>query len=304
MDPASDVTAPLMALSGQALTTLGAVSADPQMVRPHDGLLILAHRQPSHHLAQVYDPVVCLVLQGAKDTSTSDSSRTIEAGQFLIVTHDMPVVSRITRASPREPYLALIASLDHGVLADLREHVPATSVTEVGDHSALRVGNADGELIDAFARYIRALRTPRDAEVLAPLAIREIHYRLLASPQGQTLRSLARGDGPAEPVFRAIRLIRQDLAAQLTVKAIASHVGLSTSALHHHFKVVTGTTPVQFQKQLRLLEARRLIQSDTRSITDAAHTVGYMSPTQFSREYRRAFGYPPSRDRITTTATA
>ena len=102
---------------------------------------------------------------------------------------------------------------------------------------------------------------------------------------GQTLRRLTRGDGPAEPVSRAIRLIRQDIAAHLSVKTIASHVGLSPSALHHHFKAVTGTTPVQFQKELRLLEARRLIQSNTRSVTAAAHTVGYLSPTQFSREF-------------------
>jgi len=301
--PAPDVSARLTVLSDLALTNLGPPSTESQMMRPHDGLLILAHRQPSDHLAQVYDPVVCLVLQGAKETGTADSSHTIEAGQFLIVTHDMPVVSRITRASAGEPYLALIAAIDHGVLAELRQHAPATATPEDHDHHALRVGDADDELVDAFTRYLRALRTPADAEVLAPLAVREIHYRLLASPQGQTLRRLTRGDGPAEPVFRAIRLIRQDLAAQLSVKSIASHVGLSTSALHHHFKAVTGTTPIQYQKQLRLLEARRLIWSNTLSITGAAHAVGYTSPTQFSREYHRAFGNPPSRDRLAAAVT-
>ena len=102
---------------------------------------------------------------------------------------------------------------------------------------------------------------------------------------------------------RAIQLIRQDIAAQLSVETIADHVGLSSSALHHHFKAVTGTTPVQFQKQLRLLEARRLIQSNTRSVTDAAYTVGYLSPTQFSREYSRAFGYPPSKDKSTAVTS-
>jgi AraC-like DNA-binding protein len=302
VDQGSDITAALTSLSDLALTTLGPDPAESQMARPHDGLTVLAQRQPTNHLAQVYDPVVCLVLQGAKETSTTDSSQSIEAGQFLIVTHDMPVVARITKASRSEPYLALIASIDHGVLSDLRQHVPATSPAEDHDHHALRVGAADDDLVDAFTRYIRALQAPTDAEVLAPLAIREIHYRLLSSPQGQTLRRLTRGDGPAEPVFRAIRLIRQDLAAPLSVKTIANHVGLSTSALHHHFKAVTGTTPVQFQKRLRLLEGRRLIQSNTRSVTDAAYTVGYMSPTQFSREYRRAFGYPPSRDRLTTAS--
>lgn len=299
VDPASDLMAVLKGLSDLALSALGAVPGEPRTLRPHDGLLILSHRRPSDHLAQVYDPVVCLVVQGEKETTTTERSHRIEAGQFLIVTHDMPVVSRITHASADEPYVALIASLDHEILAELGHHAPATNIDR--DPYALRVGDADALLVDAFARYLRALETPNDAEVLVPLATREIHYRLLNSPQGQTLRQLALSERPAEPVHRAIGLIRQDIAAQLSVRAIASHVGLSPSALHHHFKSVTGTTPVQFQKQLRLLEARRLIQSNSQSVTDAAYRVGYTSPTQFSREYRRAFGHPPSKDKLTTT---
>lgn len=292
-----DITTPMEALSRLALGKLGTATGDPWMLRPHHGLLILAHQQPSDHLAQVYDPVVCLVLQGAKETSTTERSHPIQAGQFLIVTHDMPVVSRVTRASPHEPYLALIASLDQEVLTDLQHHARSASVSDDNDPYALRVGDADIELVDAFSRYLRALETPNDADVLAPLATREIHYRLLNSPQGETVRHLTLGDQPAEPIARAIGLIRQDLAAHLSVSTIASHVGLSPSALHHHFKAVTGTTPIQFQKQLRLLEARRLIQSNARTVTGAAYTVGYSSPTQFSREYRRAFGKPPSQDR-------
>jgi AraC-like DNA-binding protein len=297
LDPAPDLAAALTGLSHLGLGKLGAAPGEPRTLRPDSGLLILAHRQPSDHLAQVYDPVVCLVLQGAKETNTTERSHPVAAGQFLIVTHDMPVVSRITQASPHEPYLALIASLDHEVLADLHHHARAASVTDNRDPYALQVGDADLPLVDAFTRYLCALEGPNDAEVLVPLATREIHYRLLKSPQGQALRRLALGHRPAEPVSRAIGLIRHDLAAQLSVSTIAGHVGLSPSALHHHFKAVTGTTPVQFQKQLRLLEARRLIQSKTQSVTGAAYSVGYSSPTQFSREYRRAFGYPPSKDK-------
>lgn len=293
-----DTTTPMDDLSRLALSKLPAsAGADPRMLRPHPGLLILSHQQPSDHLAQVYDPVVCLVLRGAKETSTTERTHPIEAGQFLIVTHDMPVVSRITRASPHEPYLALIASLDHEVLTDLQRGSRSSSAPDDHDPFALRVADADIELVDAFTRYLRAVDTLDDAEVLAPLARREIHYRLLNSQAGRTLRNLATGARPAAPIARAIGLIRQDLAAHLSVSTIAGHVGLSPSALHHHFKNVTGTTPVQFQKQLRLLEARRLIQTNTASVTDAAYTVGYSSPTQFSREYRRAFGHPPSHDR-------
>jgi AraC-like DNA-binding protein len=294
-----ELASPLELLSELAERRLGHVDAEPRMARPHDGLLVLSHRHPTDHLAQVYDPVVCLVLQGAKETSTTERTHVIEAGQFLVVTHDMPVTSRISQASPSEPYIALIASIDHDLLFDLRDHARTASIDSLHDPHALCVGDADAQLIDAFTRYLRALETPSDAEVLTPLAMREIHYRLLTSPYGQTLRRLALGERPAEPVARAIRLIRQDVAATLSVSSIARHVGLSPSALHHHFKTVTGTTPVQFQKRLRLLEARRLIQTSSRTVTQAAHAVGYSSTTQFSREYRRAFGRPPSKDALT-----
>ena len=297
MNPPPDVDGPLSQLAGRALSMLDSTDGEPRALRPHGDLLVLSHRRPSDHCAQIYDPVVCMVLQGAKETNTTDRSHRITAGQFLIVTHDMPVVSRITEASPAAPYVALIASVEREVLADHQRFVRADSAEEDADPHALRVGTADVELVDAFDRYLRALGHPDDAEALAPLARREIHYRLLNSSQGAVLRRLALGDRTASPIARAIDLIRENLATRLSVSAIARHVGLSSSALHHHFKAVTGTSPVQYQKQLRLLEARRLIQSNTRTVTDAAYAVGYSSPTQFSREYSRAFGHPPSRDR-------
>lgn len=303
-DRADAASATLTALSELAVDLLGAARGEPRSARPHEGLLVLCHERPTDHCAQVYEPVVCLVLQGAKETSTTRQCHPVRAGQFLVVTHDMPVVSRITSASPERPYLALIASLDRGVLSGLQEHARASSVTDDRDAYALRVGDASPALVDAFARHVRALREPGDTQVLVPLVTQEIHYRLLTSPDGQTLRRLALGERPADPVATAIGLIRQDVAANLSITAIARHVGLSPSALHHHFKAVTGTTPVQFTKQLRLLEARRLIRSSTQSVTDAAYAVGYSSATQFSREYRRAFGLPPSRDRDGTTTSA
>jgi len=137
-----------------------------------------------------------------------------------------------------------------------------------------------------------------------PLVSREIHYRVLITQAGQSLRRFNVGQQPAAvAVSRAIGLIRQDLAETMSVRTIADHVGLSPSALHHHFKLVTGTSPLQFQKQLRLLEARRLIQANIRSVTDAAYEVGYSSPTQFSREYRRTFDCAPSQDRLNNAAS-
>ncbi len=287
----------LAALSHLAQASLGSATGDRRVARPHSGLLVLSQQDPSDLVAELYEPVVCLVVRGAKETNTTNRAHHIGAGQFLVVTHDMPVVSRIKTASPEEPYLALIASLDRDLLTSLRRHARGVSASEQSDPFALRVGEADAELVETFARYLRAVQHPDDAEVLVPLVVQELHYRLLRSPQGQTLRRLALGARPAEPVARVIELMRADLAEQLSVSSLARHVSLSTSALHHHFKSVTGTTPVQFQKQLRLLEARRLISSGTHSVTAAAYAVGYSSATQFSREYHRAFGNPPSADR-------
>ena len=291
----------VLTLSRHASERLRSLPAEPRTARPHPDLLLLSHRRPSDHLAQVYDPVVCLVVSGAKETATTERCYTIEPGQFLIVTHDMPVVSRITRATPDDPYVAVILSLDREVLTDLRPHARALALPEPEDSSALSVGDAGADLIDAFIRCLRTLDDPHEAEVLFPLAAREVHFRLLDSPQGHTLRRLSLGHRPADTVARAIAAIRGDLAAKLDVRTLGQRIGLSPSALHHHFKAVTGTTPIQFQKQLRLLEARRLIRSEL-SVTDAAFTVGYTSPTQFSREYRRAFGTPPSRDRLSSPA--
>lgn len=291
-----------MTLSDLARERMADAPGEPRLMRPHPQMLLLSHRHPSDHLAQVYDPVVCLVVQGAKETTTTDRVHTIQSGQFLVVTHDMPVVSRITRASVDQPYQALILSLDRDVLADLQQAASVLSAPEHIDPYALTVGDAGVDLIEAFIRYLRALESPDDMAVLLPLVQREIHYRVMVSGQGHALRRLALGRRSAASVAEAIRIVRSDLAARLSVHQLARHVGLSPSALHHHFKAVTGTTPVQFQKQLRLLEARRLIQSGTRSVTDAAYAVGYSSPTQFSREYRRAFGHPPSADRLHSTS--
>ena len=295
--PDDDVATDVGELARLVGAQLGTPTADPHLVRPCDKLLLLGQQHPSDHLAQVYDPVVCLVVQGAKETRTADRVHRAGAGQFLVVTHDVPVTSRITEASREKPYRAIILSLDSEVLHELHDHAAALPDLGGDDQHAVRVGTADRQLIDAFGRCLEALGSAADRAVLFPLASREIHYRLLATPSGQVLRRLSLGDRPVETVARAIRRIRDDLTAKISVGAIAGEVGLSTSALHHHFKQVTGTTPVQFQKQLRLLEGRRLIGSGARSVTEAAFQVGYASPTQFSREYRRTFGHPPSEER-------
>ncbi len=277
---------------------LGGEVGEPLLRRPCDGLVLLSHQQSSVRVPQVYDPVVCVVVQGAKEVVAADRVHPITAGQFLVVTHEMPVASRITAASHGEPYLAVVLSIDTQTLVELQMRIGATGAMAPagGDGYAMSVGDADIDLVDAFTRCLRATGERDDTDVLLPLVFREIHYRLLTSPHADTLRRLSLGDAAAQSVSKAIALIRRDLTAQIRIGLLAKHVGLSTSALHHHFKTVTGTTPIQYQKQLRLLEARRRLQSTGQSVSEASYAVGYASPSQFSREYRRAFGWPPSQD--------
>jgi AraC-like DNA-binding protein len=231
----------------------------------------------------VYEPVLCLILRGRKQVSIGDQTLAIGPGDCLLVSHDLPVRSRITSA----PYLALIRNL----YDQLEEAVLADDAT-----SAAQARRADPALLDALHRYLLLADSPRDLKVLGPLIAREIHYRLLLAPFGGMLRHLIRRDSIASAISRAIGHIREDLRAPIAIPELAKRVGMSSSSFHKHFKAITSTTPLQYQKELRLLEARRLLRTDGASVTNAAFDVGYESPSQFSREYARKFGVPPSRE--------
>lgn len=165
-----------------------------------------------------------------------------------------------------------------------------------GDARALEVHRADSQLLDAMGRYLALAESELDARVLGPLLVKEIHYRLLVAPFGQMLRRLLRRDSHASSIARAIATLRRDFRSPMVVEELARAVGMSVSSFHKHFKEVTASSPLQYQKGLRLLEARRLLIAGTASVTTAAFEVGYESPTQFSREYARKFGRPPSKE--------
>lgn len=264
-----------------------------RMARLREGLLLLEHRWPTALEATLYEPVICLILRGRKEMTLGDRTVAFGAGECLLVTHDMPVVSQVTSARPDAPYLALVLSLDVTLLRSLYEDVPELSL-QTAPARSLDVFAADAALLDSLARYLRLTTSPVEARVLGPLVLKEIHFRLLASPSGNMLRALLRHDSTASQVARAIRHIRRGFRERIAVPELARSLGMSQSSFHQHFKAVTETTPLQYQKELRLLEARRLLVSEGRSVSDAAYEVGYESPTQFSREYARKFGSPPS----------
>jgi AraC-like DNA-binding protein len=258
---------------------------------PMGGLRLFGQDAPSPFEASLYEPVMCLVLRGRKQVSLGERTLSFGPGECLLVSHDLPVHSRITKA----PYLALVFALDLAVIHGLHDEV-AEWVRAGGYARAALTHRADPGLLDALHRYLALADSPADARVLGPLVAKEIHYRLLAAPFGGMLRRLVRHDSYASAIARAIGHIRGDIRSPIAIPDLARRVGMSASSFHKHFKTITSTTPLQYQKELRLLEARRLLRTGGAAVTTAAFDVGYESPSQFSREYARKFGVPPSRD--------
>ena len=262
-----------------------------QAARPITGLHVLRQSFRSSFEATLYEPVLCLILQGGKQVSIGEQTLSFGPGECLLVSHDVPVCSRIMKA----PYLALVLEVDVATIRELYDKVAESAL----DSERARVAEthqADPGLLDALRRYLALADSPADAKVLGTLTSKEIHYRLLVAPFGGVLRSLIRHDSNASAIARAIGHIRADIRSPIAIPDLARRVGMSASSFHKHFKTITSTTPLQYQKELRLLEARRLLTTGGASVTAAAFDVGYESPSQFSREYARKFGIPPSQD--------
>ena len=245
--------------------------------------------------ASVYEPVVCLILQGSKVTSIGHQRADLQPGHALVVSHDLPVVSRITKASKSEPYIAVLLSLDMTLIRSLYNQVSDVG-TPLNNPQSLSAQIADPEWIAPLIRYFELRDNPLDVQVLGPSILLEIHYRLLLSPIGQMLRHLLNVDSHASRIAKAIHLLRSAFRTPLSVSELSERACMSPSSFHEHFKSVTGTTPLQYQKDLRLIEARTLLVERGLSVSETAYSVGYESPTHFSRDYSKKFGKPPSRE--------
>ncbi len=250
--------------------------------------------EPTAPVPAVYDASLCLIAQGAKQVSLHDRHLTYDAAHYLLVSVDLPLVGHVTQASSDAPYLCCKIDIDQAALADL--------ILAEGDRAPkaelppLAVYRSDDDLVDAACRLVRLLDRPESIAALAPLIEREILYRLLSGPHGPALRAMAVADSHLNQVSRAIATIRSGFDRQLRISEVAAAAGMSPSSLHEHFKAVTRMTPLEYQKQLRLQEARRLMLAEGASAGAAGFAVGYDSPSQFSREYGRLFGAPPRRD--------
>jgi AraC-like DNA-binding protein len=255
-------------------------------------LTVVATDEQINSMDLVYEPMVCFVATGAKRTTIGDQSHLVEPGGMFISSLEVPVTATFERV----PYRAAVIRLDDRVLADLILEVgePAAPGPEHAD--ALAGAAAAPELIDAVTRWVRLLDNPADIPVLAGRIETEILYRLLGGPFGPSLRQFVLAESHLVQVRSAAAFIRTRFAEPLTVEAVAGAAHMSVASLHRHFLAATGMSPMQFQKRLRLQEARRLLLSGDRTAAITAEEVGYASATQFSREYRRAYGVPPAQD--------
>ena len=275
-----------------------ALAAHAQNRRTETGIPRVAMVQgaiPEHHLAAVYDPMINLILQGSKSMTVGGQTLHYDPATYFVMSVDLPAAGVVRPAASGEPYLAVSLTLDARILADLLSDLP-DSAGRGGRDAGFSVAAMTPELLDAWARLLRLMKRPDDIPALAPAYEREILYRVLQGPLGWMLRDIATPDTALARVNRAIQRLRRDYARPLRMEALAEEAAMSLSAFHRHFKAVTNLSPLQYQKQLRLLQARTLLVAAGYGVTRAAHEVGYESPTQFSREYARAFGQPPSRD--------
>jgi len=259
-----------------------------------DGLLLSVVTAPTPPTSSLASPTFALVAQGRKRLALGEQVFEYGAGDYLVVSVDLPVTGHFVEASPAAPCLGVGLELKPEVIAEL---LLDAAEKPGGPVRGLSVDRASTDLIDAVIRLLRLVDQPEDAPVLAPLVQREILWRLLRSPQGAAVRDIGLADSSLSHVARVIRWIRDHYTEPFRVEDLATMAGLSTSAFHRHFRTVTELTPIQYQKKIRLQEARLRVVGLGEDVTSAGYAVGYDSPSQFSREYRREFGTPPSRDR-------
>lgn len=273
-------------------------NSDGLALTPVQGLRMMCVDEPRGTLHSIYRPLVCLVLQGAKHLTVGLEKRVVSTGQSIVVTADMPVAGRIMEASPSAPYLAIAVELEMTILRDVALQLGGAHPQRASRTPALLAEETDAEILSCVSRLMRLLDRPEAIPLLRPAILWELHYWLLSGQHGVTLRTLAAPEGHARRLAAAIAILRQEYRSRVSVERLAAATAMSFTAFHKHFKSMTSLTPGQYQKRLRLIEARRLMLDEGRSATSAAFEVGYESVPQFTREYSRMFRMPPKRDAL------
>ncbi|RII77423.1 AraC family transcriptional regulator [Pseudomonas monteilii] len=260
-------------------------------------LHLIRSDHPTEDLHQVHKAALCVVVEGRKEVRLANETYIYDPLNYLVVSVTLPIVGRVIEASTEHPYLCMRLDIDPVQLCRLIANVSpiGVPVSRTGERG-LFLERTDVSLLDAVLRCLRLLESPEDIAALAPFAVQEIYYRLLRGQQGQRLHEIAIPDSQSHRINRAIEWLNNHYTEPLSIENLAQLINLSTSALHHRFKSVTAMSPLQYQKQLRLQEARRLLLSENSDVSTISYKMGYESLSQFSREYSRLFGAPPSKD--------
>ena len=292
-----------------ALETLGKRIArwtdkGDQPVTAIPGLSLYRRDEPTPPTSIMYEPRICLIAQGAKRVLLGDDSYVYDEHHFLIASVDLPTVVQIIQASREKPYLGLVLKFDQREMSQLMVDSKLPPPRAQRSSRGMATGEVTLPLLTAFQRLIDLLDEPKDIPILAPIIQREIVYRLLVGDQGARLRQMASAGSQSQQIARAIDWLKGNFSQPLRIDDLATQVNMSTSTFHHHFRAVTAMSPLQYQKWLRLSEARRLMLTERLDATTTAFQVGYESPSQFSREYSRLFGAPPLRDITNLRQTA
>lgn len=275
---------------------IGRAIPEDGTIEPLKGLHFNRRSTPTELTHSVGVPAVAVIAQGSKEVVLGNDTYQYDPGRYLIATVGLPIASRIVVASADRPYLSCRVDLDPTLVSSVMVEAGNPGAKGQGSVKAIDVSPVDVELLDAVVRLVRLVDSPTEAQFLAPLVTREIVYRLLVGAQGARLRQVVSLGGDTDRVARATARLRREFDQPLRIEDVAQNLGMSVSSFHHHFKAVTAMSPLQFQKQLRLQEARRLMFSENLDATSAGFRVGYDDASHFNREYRRLFGEPPMRD--------
>lgn len=275
--------------------TLRAVPKDGT-IEPFPGFRLSRSAKPFEGIHSVYKPCFCFVIQGRKKALLGDEVFQYDPGKYLIFTVDLPVIFQVEEASEENPYLGFVIYLDPSLVASVMMELGTEAKKKDSGTKAIDVGAVDLNLLDAALRLVRLLENPNDTKILTPLIFKEIIYRLLTGGQGARLTHLLVSSGENRRIAKAVGHLRDNFDQPVNIEDIAHDLGMSLSGFHAHFKSVTAMSPLQFQKQIRLQEARRLMLGEDLDAASAGFRVGYEDPAYFSREYKKLFGDPPQRD--------
>ncbi len=281
---------------GELVERVAGVVREDGSAEPLRGLYLHRLSSPKEPLHSVSEPAFCVIAQGSKEVLLGGERYQYDPAHYLLVTGELPTVTHVLAASKEKPYLSLRLKLEPTLVGSVMLEADYLAPKTRADLRAIGVSALDAGLLDALLRLVRLVDAPKDAAFLAPLVMREIVYRLLLGAQGGRLGHIAGLGGQTHRVTKAIERLRKDFDQPLRVESIAQDLNMSVSGFHHTFKAVTAMSPLQFQKRLRLQEARRLMLGEQLDAASAAFRVGYEDASHFSREYKRHFGLPPRRD--------